>query len=324
MKIHNPTKYPGFRDERNCLVFWARPTEAVKGLVSWLQEEIKGLMPSKIPSLLCCHLQYASCAPCNAKNRCPIFCSLLAVCLRISTHSLSDIWLMPPSNLHMTCLEISHSLTPDAISSLVDTLRPKCQEIADYTYSHRARLIKPMLSYDSAAIALSFVPAAAEVQDTDDEFTYHHLRRDVYNLCKSTGVEIASRYTVPSAHLTIARFVTQKDIIASPSSSSSDMRDNTASDKSFDELDPSYHPSIDTEKVHRLVAKIESLNTWLESNLWPLDSRLHSKSKTDQTEFESVRHRGAEWIVGEGKGLDFRRGTLWYGGGETICLGKGF
>ena len=223
----------------------------------------------------------------------------------------------------MTCLEVTHSLTPEAISSLVDTLRPKCQDIADYTFSHRARLTKPMLSYDSAAIALSFVPAA-EVQESGDNFTYHHLRRDVFNLCKSTGVEIASRYTVPSAHLTIARFVTQKDIQASPSSSSFNTKDDTASDKSVDELDPSYRPRIDTEKVHRLVAKIESLNKWLESKLWPLESESDSKSRADQTILESVRHEGGEWIVGEERGLDFRRGTLWYGDGDTICLGKGF
>jgi hypothetical protein len=28
--------------------------------------------------------------------------------------------------------------------------------------------------------------------------------------------------------------------------------------------------------------------------------------------------------VGEERGLDFRKGTLWYGGGETVRLGVGF
>jgi hypothetical protein len=28
--------------------------------------------------------------------------------------------------------------------------------------------------------------------------------------------------------------------------------------------------------------------------------------------------------VGQEKGLDCRQGTLWYGGGETIRIGKGF
>jgi len=34
--------------------------------------------------------------------------------------------------------------------------------MTDYTLTHRARLIKPMLSYDGAALALSFLPAAGE------------------------------------------------------------------------------------------------------------------------------------------------------------------
>jgi hypothetical protein len=32
----------------------------------------------------------------------------------------------------------------------------------------------------------------------------------------------------------------------------------------------------------------------------------------------------AEWLVGDGKGLDCREGALWYGGGQTVRLGKGF
>jgi len=123
---------------------------------------------------------------------------------------------MPLECLHMTVLEVTHSQTEAEISKLVDMMESKIPEITDHTENHRARLVKPMLSYDAAAIALSFLPAAGEDiygrRDLEAEsYTYHHLRRDIYALSNITGVEIASRYVVPSSHLTIARFVTQKD-----------------------------------------------------------------------------------------------------------------
>lgn len=133
-----------------------------------------------------------------------------------------------------------------------------------------------MLSYDGAAVALSFLPAAGENlpggeegrSKEDDSFTYHHLRRDLFNIAKETGVSIDSRYVVPSSHITIARFLTQSD-----------------------------HDS--PEKMRGFVEKIEGLNKGLEG--------------------EEV-----QWIVGSEKGLDCREGTLWYGGGETVRIGRGF
>lgn len=201
---------------------------------------------------------------------------------------------MPPDKLHMTALEITHSLTEEEIEIILDPLRTKVSEITDYTFDHRARLIKPMLSYDSAAIALSFLPAAGEGLDggrtlTEDNYTYHHLRRDLYQLCKESGVAIASRYTVPSAHLTIGRFITQADF-------------------STTDQDGSVVP--DLEKRMEWIAVIESINSWLQDEYWP---------KGDGT----IRS-GGEWTVGKEKGLDCRKGSLWYGGGETVHLGKGF
>ena len=120
---------------------------------------------------------------------------------------------MPPPNLHLTINEMAHSKTPEEIGQMLEMMRPKLLEICGYASNHPARLVKPMLAYDGAAIALTFLPAAGEEAPEglrhQDSFTYHHLRRDVYDLCKGTGVEVASRYVVPSAHLTIARFVNQ-------------------------------------------------------------------------------------------------------------------
>ncbi|GAM86538.1 hypothetical protein ANO11243_045520 [Dothideomycetidae sp. 11243] len=189
---------------------------------------------------------------------------------------------MPKDNLHMTALEITHSLTAAEISTFVDQLAPVARSVIDFPFSHRARLIKPRLELDAQALALSFLPASG---GEGDEYTYHHLRRDLYSLCTEAGVKVASRYVVPSAHLTIARFV-------------------------FDE-DFGRGEGFDHGLMQRLVALVEEINGSLEREYWP---------SLDGEEVKS----GGQWIVGEGKGLDHRRGTLWYGGGETIVLGKGF
>ncbi|KAL8952555.1 MAG: hypothetical protein Q9222_001545 [Ikaeria aurantiellina] len=247
-KLVNPDQYPGFKDERDCLVFWARPPSALKDLIADIQKQLLEIAPS--------------------------------------------LWLMPLDRLHMTALEISFSLTAREIDAIVKQMSPKIQDITDYTFEHRARLIKPKLSYDTAAIALSFEPAAGEALSSGrpssaDTYTYHHLRRDLYNLARSTGVEVASRYVVPSAHLTIARFVTQKD---------------TA--KVGD------HGTPDPARVQRLLDHLDIINDDLQNGYWPKDG-------------QQIKP-GGQWVVGEEKGLDCRKGTLWYGGGKTIRVGKGF
>ncbi|KAK5168995.1 uncharacterized protein LTR77_006304 [Saxophila tyrrhenica] len=197
-----------------------------------------------------------------------------------------NLWIMPPENLHMTAMEVTHSLAAPEIEGLVETLRPNIQSIADYAFTRRARLVKPLLSFDAQALALSFLPAAGEASRSteEDQYTYHHLRRDLHNLITTSGVKVASRYVVPSAHLTIARFITKKDFQTGEG-------------------------EVDLEKVAKLVDVIEELNAWLRTEYWPEGRRFKD---------------GGEWIVGEEKGLECRKGTLWYGGGERIYLGKGF
>ncbi|KAL8981313.1 MAG: hypothetical protein Q9205_003866, partial [Flavoplaca limonia] len=257
-KLVHPEKHPGFTDDRNCLVFWARPPSDLRSLIAGIQQQLLTIAPSMALDEFCD----------------------------------SGLWLMPTECLHMTALEIDFSRTAEEIDEIVKTMSDKIREITDYPFAHRARLLKPMLSYDTAAIALSFVPAASESppdgrHESADAYTYHHLRRDLYEVSKSTGVEIASRYVVPSAHLTIARFVTQADIAVSE-----------------DDETP------DPPKVQKLLDQIEKINAELWDRYWPKD---------DQRIMA-----GAEWIVGQEKGLDCRKGTLWYGGGQTIRLGKGF
>ncbi|CZR59861.1 uncharacterized protein PAC_09755 [Phialocephala subalpina] len=238
---------PGFQDPRYCLVFWARPPAHIRSLVDQVQQKMLSLAPK--------------------------------------------LWLMPLTNLHLTALEITHSLTePEIIAIIAELGKLAIESMTDYTYNHRARLIKPMISYDGAALALSFLPAAGESlpphatngsderTQEDDKFTYHHLRRDLFNIARQT-VPINSRYVVPSSHITVGRFLTQEDL-DSP------------------------------EKMELFIKKIEEINAWLKEEYWPKE--------------DGKRREDREWIVGQEKGLDFRQGALWYGGGTTVRLGKGF
>jgi len=186
-----------------------------------------------------------------------------------------------------TALEITHSLTAEEIDAMVEKMLPGVQEIADYTYHHRARLVKPLLSYDAQALALSYLPAAGEHGRAaeEDSYTYHHLRRDLYNKAQATGVEVASRYVIPSAHLTIARFISKCD---------------------FETEDG----KVDRVRIAALIKAIDDINDQLIKEYWPHTDRIKD---------------GGEWIVGEEKGLEYRKGALWYGsGGKTVMLGKSF
>ena len=79
-------------------------------------------------------------------------------------------------------MEITHSLTAPEIDALVDQMMPHVPEITEYTLTHRARLVKPMISFDAQALALSFLPAAGEAGRSleEDKYSYHQLRRDLY------------------------------------------------------------------------------------------------------------------------------------------------
>ncbi|KAK6543015.1 Ureidoglycolate lyase [Orbilia ellipsospora] len=267
----------GTVDHRNCLVFWARPPTRVRNFIAKVQEKLKDIAP--------------------------------------------NLWLMPPPNLHTTVLEITHSRTPEYIADVVNTMRPALQSIVDYTYTHRAKLTKPMLSFDGSACAISFIPATPPTTDTNTSstseedthnynYTYHHLRRDMYDICKASGVEIDSRYTVPSAHITIARFITTEDhvpenltigetavkeAVVSPTSI---LADSSQADLSA--TIPAV--KIEKSKMEKWVDKLDEINEWL----------------------AGYNGEDSEWVVGEEKGLDCRIGRLWYGGGETVVLGKGF
>ncbi|KAF2147528.1 uncharacterized protein K452DRAFT_314659 [Aplosporella prunicola CBS 121167] len=231
-----------------------------------------------------------------------------------------NLWLMPQSSLHMTALEVTHSQTPATIEALVAQMQPAIPSIANHTHAHHARLIKPQLGFDASAIALSFVPATGPT----DTYSYHHLRRDLYARVRGTGVDVASRYVVPSAHLTLARFICAEDFLTAEADGTGvgagDVSVGAGADGAGElsttaALTPSGAargtPVVDRAKVRKLVERIDEVNRWLEREFWPRQG-------------EETRE-GGEWVVGEERGLECRKGALWYGaGGETVMLGEGF
>lgn len=241
---------------------------------------------------------------------------------------------MPLDSLHMTTLEIFESRDDAACKAMVSALGPLVTIGTDFTHTlnnapspqepqdpvlsvirdlnpsaggaKRARLVKPLLAYDAAAVALTWLPAA---QEEADAYTYHHLRRDMWELISEASttnvaaaeagkkpegpVPVKSRYTVPSAHLTITRNISRWDVVA----------DGPTPEM---EANGQHHEEVvNHDTVQRFVKALDEVNEWLQKEYWDEES-------------------GMDWTIGEEKGLDCRSGPSWFGGGETIRLGKGF
>jgi hypothetical protein len=47
LRLEDPTVEPGFLDNRNCLVFWARPPDHIIRLAAKVNEMLKKAAPSK-------------------------------------------------------------------------------------------------------------------------------------------------------------------------------------------------------------------------------------------------------------------------------------
>lgn len=211
---------------------------------------------------------------------------------------LLGIWFTPPEQLHMTTLEIASCRPEPEVEGLVSHLQGSgvVPKLVDFLFHHRTRLVKPMISYDATAMALSFVPAAGEETTTahnvdGDGYTYHHLRRDVSSIVTATGLQMKPRYIALSAHITIARFITRDGFLI----------DNP--NKVEDE-------AVDHARVAALVERVGKINEMLRTKYW-------------FQEDGAISGKG-EWLVGQEKGLEFCKGTSFYGGGEAVVVGKGF
>jgi vesicle-fusing ATPase len=85
-----------------------------------------------------------------------------------------------------------------------------------------------------------------------------------------------------SSHLTIGRFI-----------NSSDFADEKG--------------AYDPQKMETFISKIEEINRWLEKEFWPE----HNEGKVPP---------GADWLVGEEKGLNCRKSQTKRGRGRNILL----
>ena len=136
------------------------------------------------------------------------------------------------------------------------------------------------------ALALSFLP----VQPDNSKYTYHHLRRDLWNeTVQKSGLLSCGRYVVPSAHVTIARFNSINVFPGDPDDESATLQDRN---------------------LRRWLQCIDVINTWLSD----ID---------DPARIEAENNEFSWWTLGEEEGLELRIGRTWYGGGELLCKGLG-
>ncbi|KAE8393278.1 RNA ligase/cyclic nucleotide phosphodiesterase [Aspergillus alliaceus] len=218
-KLHTQEKEDDetlFVDPRNNFTLYARPPPHIRELVAEIQADIRDVAPS--------------------------------------------VWFTPPGSLHITVLEMASGRTETDIERFLSHLQASgaIPDLVDYTFHHRTRLLKPTVSFDATAMALSFVPAAGEGAteenymhgDDGDRYTYHHLRRDLFDLLAATGLLMKPRYIVPSVHVTIARFITHDGFVL----------ENSRLDKT---------KVVDQERVAALVERVEQINERLRQKYWP-------------------------------------------------------
>jgi hypothetical protein len=99
----------------------------------------------------------------------------------------------------MTLLEILCVGTSRHLSSVVAKIKPHLHELLQ---TKGCRLVQPMLTCDRVAFAITFV------SPVDDNWGHLHLREQIWENCVDcVGVMPRMRYCLPSAHVTIARWI---------------------------------------------------------------------------------------------------------------------
>lgn len=112
---------------------------------------------------------------------------------------------------HLSVIEFSHRHEQTVLEGVMDqltfcTLQSVLRLPARMAKRHGMLILltRPMVSFDSAGIALSFVPAVAKRGST-----YHDLRNELQKLALMSPIEIDTCYTAATAHIAIARFIRQ-------------------------------------------------------------------------------------------------------------------
>ncbi|KLO86271.1 uncharacterized protein FFB20_05441 [Fusarium fujikuroi] len=234
----NTLKNPKYQDPRNCLCIWARPSFQVKDIALQCQLMLKRLSP--------------------------------------------NLWLTPQDCLHMTVIVVALSITPKELVDKTIKFKPCLKKLASIFHGQQIRLVKPKLSFNEGGVALSFVPAADEetqdIRTKTTDYTYLHLRRDIFALCSEKGVDAETQKGATACHITLARFITQED------------------------HNRNGNPS--QEAMASWVTRIEEINEMLAQKYWPHEG--------------SVPPESGSWVIDGRRSLDIRAGTIWYGGGQSL------
>lgn len=181
---HQPPEF----DPRNCVTVWGRPTTPVMDLIGTIQLRlIKALAPFTSSSSSSLQKQLIDHVPETFDD----------------TENTGPLWLMPRTCLHLSALEITHSVPVEVVEQQLVKLRPFLDRLLNSNMEgNTTTLTRPLLCFDAAALALTFVPVE------NSEWTYTHYRSRLYEFVQNfANVTVDSRYQVPSAHVTIARFI---------------------------------------------------------------------------------------------------------------------
>jgi 2'-5' RNA ligase len=108
-----------------------------------------------------------------------------------------DQYYYPPSDLHLTLIEICHSRTPEDVRRIASIVGPEINRIA--AMASLPTVDSPMLVFDSHAVALNFLP-------TDDAL--QNARQSILEGLVNTGISVDSRHETKSAHVTLMRYIT--------------------------------------------------------------------------------------------------------------------
>jgi 2'-5' RNA ligase len=108
-----------------------------------------------------------------------------------------DQYYYPPSDLHLTLVEICHSRTPEEVAPIARVVGPELNRIAAMTSP--SKVDSPMLVFDSHAVALNFLPADDALQNA---------RQAILEGLANLGISTDARYETRSAHVTLMRYIT--------------------------------------------------------------------------------------------------------------------
>jgi 2'-5' RNA ligase len=107
-----------------------------------------------------------------------------------------DQYYYPPSDLHLTLVEICHSRTPEDVFRIASAVGSEIRRIAAMTIP--PKVDSPMLVFDAHAAALNFLPIDDALQNA---------RQSIVHELGNIGISIDSRHEARSAHVTLMRYI---------------------------------------------------------------------------------------------------------------------